>query len=44
MATTSGPDIDDDAFDANDDRYDALVLPSDVQQIIDQVKSFLFVL
>ncbi|CAF0901919.1 unnamed protein product [Rotaria sordida] len=37
MTTTSGTDVDDDAFDADDDRYDTLVLPSDVQKVIDQI-------
>jgi hypothetical protein len=37
--TTGGTDVDDDAFDADDDRYDTLVLPLDVQQAIDQVRS-----
>lgn len=38
MAThVAGADADDDAFDADDDRYDTLVLPPDVQQVIDQV-------
>lgn len=40
MATaTNGPDIDDDGFDIDDDRYDSLVLPADIQQVIDQVRS-----
>ena len=39
MATsTVGAYADDDAFDADDDRYDTLVLPPDVQQAIDQVR------
>ncbi|CAF5166986.1 unnamed protein product, partial [Rotaria magnacalcarata] len=36
MANTSGADVDDDVFDADDDRYDTLVLPDDVQKLIDQ--------
>jgi hypothetical protein len=36
--TTSGTYVDDDAFDDDDDRYDTLVLPPDVQQAIDQVR------
>ncbi|CAF2512728.1 unnamed protein product [Rotaria sp. Silwood2] len=38
MTTTNGVDVDDDSFDADDDRYDTLVLPSDVQKVIDQVR------
>ena len=39
MATSAaGAYADDDAFDADDDRYDTLVLPPDVQQAIDQVR------
>lgn len=39
MTTTrGGADADDDAFDADDDRYDTLILPPDVQQVIDQVR------
>jgi hypothetical protein len=39
MATAGGGTYgDDDAFDADDDRYDTLVLPPDVQQAIDQVR------
>jgi hypothetical protein len=41
--TTGGTDVDDDAFDADDDRYDTLVLPPDVQQAIDQVRLLYFV-
>jgi len=45
MATTTvGTYVDDDAFDADDDRYDTLVLPPDVQQAIDQVRMLYFVL
>ncbi|CAF2363192.1 unnamed protein product [Rotaria sp. Silwood2] len=39
MTTTNGVDVDDDSFDADDDRYDTLVLPSDVQKVIDQIRS-----
>ena len=35
--TVSGTDPDDDGFDVNDDRYDSLILPPEVQQLIDQV-------
>jgi len=43
MATTTvGTDVDDDAFDADDDRYDTIVLPPDVQQVIDQVRILCF--
>ena len=41
MTTTSGVDVDDDTFDVDDDRYDTLVLPSDAQEVIDQVSVFL---
>ncbi|UJR25480.1 hypothetical protein I4U23_006826 [Adineta vaga] len=34
---TGGTDADDDVFDADDDRYDTLVLPPDIQQVIDQI-------
>lgn len=36
--TTSGTYVDDDGFDVDDDRYDTLVLPPDIQQVIDQVR------
>mgnify|MGYP006892766473 CR=1 len=38
-STTAATDVDDDGFDIDDDRYDTFVLPSDVQQAIDQVYS-----
>jgi hypothetical protein len=39
MATTTvGTDGDDDTFDTDDDRYGTLILPPDVQQVIDQVR------
>jgi hypothetical protein len=45
MATTTvGTYVDDDAFDADDDRYDTIVLPPDVQQVIDQVRILCFAL
>jgi hypothetical protein len=45
MATnTAATDVDDDGFDADDDRYDTLVLPLDVQQTIDQVRLFYMLL
>lgn len=36
--TTAGTDVDDDGFDVDDDRYDTLVLPPDIQRVIDQVR------
>ena len=39
--TTAGTDVDDDGFDVDDDRYDTLVLPPDIQQVIDQVRLIL---
>lgn len=43
MATISAADVDDDVFDADDDRYDTLVLPADVQKLIDEVRIFILV-
>ena len=39
-SAANGADVDDDGFDADDDRYDTFVLPPDVQRAIDQVRLF----